>query len=61
MARTLIAASVLSLLIGLGPALAQATQPVRPAPTEPGDMTTKKKTVKHKTTKMKKTNKMQMQ
>jgi len=60
MTRTLIAASVLSILIGLGPALAQATPPVSPTPSEPGDMTKKKKSVKQaKPTKTKKSTKTQ--
>ena len=54
MMRTLVAASVLSLVIGVGPALAQATPLLNPPPSEPGDMT-KKKAVKHaKTSKTKK-------
>jgi hypothetical protein len=53
--RTLLAASILSLMIGAGPALAQATPPLNSPPTEPGDMGTKKKAVKKtKTSKSKK-------
>jgi len=59
--RTLLAASMLSLLIGAGPALAQATPPVTPAPTEPGDMTKKKKVEKKaKTSKSKKSSSSKM-
>jgi hypothetical protein len=49
--RALAAATILSVLIGIGPALAQATPPVSPRPVEPSDMTKKKKTVKHTTAK----------
>ena len=61
--RTLLAASILSmsLAIGAGPALAQATQPLTPAPTEPGDMTKKKKVEKKaKTSKSKKSSSSKM-
>jgi hypothetical protein len=59
MKRTTIVASLMALMLGAGPAFAQATPPVSPAPTQPGaakmDKQMSKKTTATKKKAMKKT------
>jgi hypothetical protein len=54
MKHTMIAASVMALVLGAGPAFAQATQPLNPPPTQPGAAKMDKQMSKHTTASKKK-------